>query len=234
MTFPLSIVITGLICISVYATAAGCSLHENGDEVPVYSLNAPDAGYHAYRRFRPEYTMWCDRGAELSVAFKTNLLGWLLVTPNAELELFWKRRWSVCVSGNYASWLFSKGERLYSLAGGASEFRWWLRSDGKFNGHYLGVGVYAGQYDIQLSSVGKQGEYYGVGVSYGYGLQLTERVNLEFGLTAGYTLNSYEKYVFSENEFISAGNEDKNGVSLNRICISLVWHVGNERRGKRP
>lgn len=234
MTFPLSIVITGLVCTSVYATAADHSLPENGDEASVCLLNTSDAGYRTYRQFRPEYTMWCDRGLELSVAFKTNLLAWLLVTPNAELELFWKRRWSVCVSGNYASWLFSEGQRLYSLSGGASEFRWWLRGNGKFNGHYLGVGVYAGQYDIQLTSVGKQGEYYGAGFSYGYALQLTERVNLEFGLVAGYNLASYKKYVFDENEFVSLGNENRNGISLNRVRISLVWHMGNERRGKRP
>lgn len=186
-----------------------------------------------YRRFIPEHQMWCAPGPEVSLGLKTNLLYWPLATPNAGIELFWRRRWSLSIEGVYARWLFDQGKKYYYLAAIAPELRYWLRRDGRFNGHCLGAGIQLGEYDIQFGRTGEQADFAGFGLSYGYALPVSKVLNIEFGLGIGYVIRKYIRYEISENELMSVGDGRKAWIGPTKIGISCVWHIGNKKRGRR-
>lgn len=186
-----------------------------------------------YRRFVSEHQMWCTPGPEVSLALKTNLLYWLAATPNAGLELFWRRRWSLSIEGTYASWLYNRATKYYYLAVISPEFRYWLRRDGRFNGHHFGAGIQIGQYDMQFGRTGEQADFAGFSLAYGYALPVTRVMNIEFGLAIGCIIRDYIRYETLNNEYVRTGDGRKAWIGPTRIDISCVWHIANKKRGKR-
>lgn len=187
----------------------------------------------AYRRFVPEHQMWCARGPEVSMALKTNLPYWLAATPNAGIEMFWRRSWSLSIEGVYASWLFDQKQKFYHLAAVSSELRYWFRKDGRFNGHHIGAALYLGQYDMQFGQTGEQTDFMGMGITYGYSLPVNQHFNVEFGIGLGCIRRDYIQYEVLGNEFARTGGGQKPWFGPTKISISGVWHIGNKQRGKR-
>lgn len=202
-------------------------------EIVGTSVGILEKSLPAYRRFVPEHQMWCARGPEVSIALKTNLPYWLVATPNAGIEMFWRRRWSFSIEGVYASWLFDQERKFYYLAGVSSEFRYWFRKDGRFNSHHIGAALYLGQYDMQFKRTGEQADFKGIGITYGYSLPVNQYFNIEFGIGIGCISRDYLQYEMFENEFARTGNGQKTWFGPTKISISGVWHIGNKQRGKK-
>lgn len=231
MTTFLSTALIGISCyLSVPGGIESISLH---DDVAPFVASLPEYHSSSYRRFVPEHQMWCYRGPEISLGVKTNLLYWTLATPNAGVELFWRRRWSLSVEGAYARWLYNKGTKFYYLAAVSPELRYWLHGDGHFNGHYIGAGLHLGQYDIQFGRTGEQADFFGAGFSYGYALPVNKYMNIEFGFGVGFINRDYVKYETAGNEFVRTGAGQKLWLGPTRANISCVWHIGNKRRVRK-
>ncbi len=130
------------------------------------------------------------------MGFKTNLLYYPILMPNIEVEYYIGRRWSVNAEYQIAWWQFPRHDRFYQIQTGGPEFRYWLRPDGRFTGHYFGVYGSMGLYDLKNGEKGyMSNSLWSAGISWGYLLPLNGRLSLEFGLGVGYMQTSYEEYV---------------------------------------
>ena len=78
----------------------------------------------------------------------------------------------------------------------------WLKEDvftnGKVNANYIGAYAHAGTYAFKFGQVGKQGSFYGAGVSLGYGVPLysytKSTIDVEFGFSLGLLMTKYESF----------------------------------------
>lgn len=134
------------------------------------------------------------------IAIKSNLVYDATGTINIAGEYAINKTISANLSLNYNGWMLMEpySWKHYMIQ---PEFRYWLRE--AFNGHYVGVhGTYVG-FDVERMSLPlfgfmrrslyNNGVAYGGGLSYGYSLYLTPRLNLEFSIGAGFLKLTYDK-----------------------------------------
>jgi hypothetical protein len=134
------------------------------------------------------------------IAIKSNLVYDATGTVNIAGEFAINKTFSVNLSANYNGWMLMKpyAWKHYMVQ---PEFRYWLRES--FNGHYAGVHLMYVGFDVERMSLPffgfmrrslyLNGTAYGGGISYGYHLYLTPRLNLEFTLGAGFLKLTYDK-----------------------------------------
>ena len=157
------------------------------------------------------------------VAIRTNLL---MPAMNVGVEVPIGNRWSVAADW-YSPWLWRQwGNRIYTPQkycfeglGGFVEGRYWFGNNHlsydscrkyRLSGHSLGLIVGAGYYDYQWDWIGRQGEYFAIGVGYMYALPLGKRggIRLEFEVAAGYMNTSWRGYQVHEAGGHLIGNYD--------------------------
>jgi hypothetical protein len=105
-------------------------------------------------------------------------------TPNLGVEAALWPRLTVDIDGYLNPFTYSdnKGTQFWAVQ---PELRFWLCN--KFNGHFLGLhGQYAEYDKFGAKTYLYDGNFWGVGLSYGYVLPLAERWKLEFNLGVGY------------------------------------------------
>jgi hypothetical protein len=167
-------------------------------------------------------------------ALKTNLLYDVALLPNLAVEVAFPRRWSAAVDVAYAWWNRNSGKhycyRLFTVGG---EARKWLGNKQKptLQGHYLGLYARTGIYDFRFWwSKGYQSRnlFYSAGISYGYSARLSKRLNMEFGLSAGYIGGKYKKYHYdpANDRYPWDGTYRLNYFGLTDAKIGLVYKFG--------
>ncbi|MDH6535545.1 hypothetical protein M2101_002230 [Parabacteroides sp. PM5-20] len=175
------------------------------------------------------------------MAFKNNMIYDLGLLPNLSVEIPFGRnyRWSVAIEGNWSWWDTGASKYNYhriQMAG--LELRHWFgnKKGNPLNGWYVGAYGYGGDYDIRLfakknSDVGQQSLWtYSGGLTFGYAVPIGRRLNLEFGIGAGYIGGKYKKYDVSdcaEGVFPILGSYERSYFGLTKGGISLVWQIGN-------
>lgn len=174
------------------------------------------------------------------VAVRTNLL---MPAMNVGVEVPIGNRWSVAADW-YSPWLWRQwGNRIYTPQkycfeglGGFVEGRYWFGNNHlsydscrkyRLSGHSLGLIVGAGYYDYQWDWIGRQGEYFTIGVGYMYALPLGKRggIRLEFEVAAGYMNTGWRGYGVHETGGKLIGNyEDASwqGVVPMKAGVNLV------------
>lgn len=167
-------------------------------------------------------------------ALKNNLLYDAILLPNIELEFYMGKRWSLNLDYQCAWWSFGKSDRYYQLMSASPEVRFWLCRDSKFNGHFFGLYVGAGYYDLKYGEVGYQGEFYvAAGISYGYYLSIRPAFGMEFSLGIGYMQTQYEKYRRYDpqgDHYTFYGKDKTSYIGPTKAKVSLVWRLGNKNR----
>lgn len=125
----------------------------------------------------------------------TNLLYDLATVPNLHFETGLAGRFAVNVSAAFSPWDIKPTLKLRTLLV-QPEVRYYLSED--FNGHYFGVEVHLGWYDVALDGntryQDRDGDtpLLGAGVSYGYVVPLSGRWGMDFHVSAGYTRLDYD------------------------------------------
>ncbi|MDR1937747.1 MAG: DUF3575 domain-containing protein [Tannerellaceae bacterium] len=167
------------------------------------------------------------------IAVKSNILYDATGTVNIGGEYAINKTFSVSLSANYNGWML-KAPYSWQHFLVQPEFRYWLRES--FNEHYFGVhAVYAG-FDIQRMSLPffgftrrnlySDGTAYGGGVSYGYQLYLTPRLNLEFSLGVGYLQLKYYKFDYRQEPVKNESNHlMRSYIGPTQIGISVVYII---------
>ena len=176
-------------------------------------------------------------------AVKTNLLGWATTNINAGVELGVGRKSTIQVFGTLNPWDFSNLKR-YRFWNVMPEYRYFFCE--KFGGHFLGVHLLGGQYNVRnvnLSLMGLpdlttaengpvttadgvekarhvEGWYAGAGITFGYQWMLSKHWNLEASLGVGYAYSPYTLYGRCNME---VEKKNLNYFGPTKVAVSLMY-----------
>jgi hypothetical protein len=175
------------------------------------------------------------------LGIKTNLLYWAGVTsepalrsmtPNVELEWYFRKHFSLNLDATYSYIKKQKDtHQIWGLSSIAIEPRYWLTSDGSFKGFYAGLSGQYGDFDVKLDKISKEHGYTGTfwdgSLSLGYYAALTSHLGLEIGLKGGYQNVEYKAYVPENSGFYEVYSDSKSGLALTGLRILLVYRLGH-------
>ncbi len=133
-------------------------------------------------------------------AMKSNLLFDAVTALNAEIEFPIGKHFSIAFEDLFPWWDWGPNGKKYcfQLWEMGLEPRWWfIRNDRKdyLSGHFAGVYGMSGKYDFQWdTALCYQGEFWSVGLTYGYALPVCKWLNMEFSISAGFLQSDYRHY----------------------------------------
>lgn len=169
------------------------------------------------------------------VAIKTNLLSDAFLNPNLGVEIGLAPKWTMDVTGQLNAWTLSHDRRWKHWAV-QPEARYWFCD--RFAGHFLGVHLHGGQYNIggldlnanflgtdfrKLKDSRYQGWFVGAGVAYGYSWILDRHWNLEAELGVGYSYTRYDKYPCAKCGTKLEEDQPHHYVGPTKAAINLVY-----------
>lgn len=188
------------------------------------------------------------------VALKTNLLTTAASWLNYGIEVPFNikdQKFSFAFDHQFPWWRWGENKNKFCMrylqAGG--ELRWWFKPRTKpatkkqlvrdcLSGHYLGVYGMGGKYDFQnRRNICYQGEYWSTGLTYGYSLPISKRLNLEFFLSMGYASIPFRHFIPAEDFSELYRDPDDAGTwnyfGPTKVGISLVFPIEIQRTVKR-
>lgn len=171
------------------------------------------------------------------LAVKTNLLYWATVmpdfksytfVPNLEIEYFFKERWSLSGTVDWAKWGYGGGD-FFGISSYSLEPRWWFKGDGRFRRFYLGAYGQVGDYDAQNARVandGNTGRLWGAGLSLGVAIPFSDRFGLEVGIRGGYRRSNVRTYSHEAPDYFLDYETKDNHWGVTGIKASLYFRFG--------
>ena len=177
----------------------------------------------------------CDscRNSCMHVAIKSNLLHDAALTPDFGIELALPRNISVGVEGVYAWWSNDKAHRYWRIRGARADVNYWFGRHARqraLTGHHAGIYLSAYDYDFEFGHKGWQSRRpaIGAGVSYGYSLRLNGRLNLDLGMSIGYSGAHITAYVPQCGKYVCTDRYYKRYFGVTDIAVTLVWFPGRD------
>ncbi len=181
--------------------------------------NSQNAGFSAEGYSADEY----DKKTILAV--KSNLLYDALTLINGSIEVPIGDKFSALVYSQFPWWRWgeSNNETCIRFLSLGTEARWWFaprpqpatekrEARDRLVGHFAGVYAESGMWDFQFKrNMCRQGEFWSVGLSYGYSMPISRHLNLEFSLSVGYASIPYRGYTPSEDYEVLWIDKDKIG-----------------------
>lgn len=163
------------------------------------------------------------------IGIKTNLLYYLALAPNIEIEIPIKR-FSINAEYQFPWYVNNKKHFAYQIFSGSIEARYWLkRQDRVLSGYFIGTYIGRGIFDIQFSEEGTQGDIIlSTGVSGGYSKQISKHFNIEFSLSLGYFKSNNINYYAYEDLLIKRSTSSLTYFGPTKAKVSLVWIIGNK------
>jgi hypothetical protein len=164
-------------------------------------------------------------------AIKTNVLGWAAGgTINAGVEVGLSRKVTLNVFGAVNPWDYANDKRVH-LWNAEPEVRLWLCQ--KFQGHFFGLHLLGGEYnirnvDVPFKTLPRQmvpgrhyeGWYVGGGITYGYQWMLSRHWNLEASIGVGYAYSPYWLYGRCDRIL---NHHHVNYVGLTKLAVSVMY-----------
>lgn len=228
----------------------------NGDsdgEKPIYGISPSDSTVVVI----PDAVPAVDRDEELGfleqpkvkkpfyMALKTNLIYDALTIPNAGIEFYLGKNWSIM--GNYThGWWKNDRKAIYMrIYGGDIAVRYWFGRKAKekpLTGHHLGLYGYILTYDFIFGHTGYMGGQpkgalwdepsYAAGVEYGYSLPVAKRLNIDFVIGVGYQGGKYYVYKAVDDEYVWQATKLRHWFGPTKAEVSLVWLLGHDNINK--
>lgn len=166
---------------------------------------------------------------------KSNLLYDVALMPSLEFEFRFNERWSANLEGTMAWWHNDGKHKYYQLATISPEGRYWFKPQGERCGHYAGVFVGGGWYDLENGGKGYKGEGFMTGVTYGYMFPVGKYFAFEAGIGLGYLRTWYEEYLPIDGHYVYQQTNRLNYFGPLKLKFALVWNIGRwtEKGGKR-
>lgn len=175
------------------------------------------------------------------LALKTNMLYDAATWLNFAVEVPIARRFSILYEHHCPWWVTAGNKLCLEFLSFGGEFRWWfspryrpatkdmVKRDALV-GHFLGVYGMGGKFDLQARRTGcYQGEFFSVGLTYGYSMPICKRLNLEFSISAGYARIPYRHYIPTDDWQILIRDRNKAGTwnyfGPTKIEIALVCPI---------
>ena len=173
------------------------------------------------------------------MAVKTNLLYDIMMVPNAGVEFYFGKGFSVGANWMYAWWKNNVRHRYWRLYGGELAIRKYIgRPDGgsPLTGHHLGIYGQIFTYDFEVGGRGYMGGKpggtlwekmsYVAGVEYGYSLPILRRLNFDFVIGLGYWGGTYYEYLPGDNHYVWQQTKQRHWFGPTKAEVSLVWLLG--------
>ncbi len=166
------------------------------------------------------------------MAVSTNALLDLLITPNFAVEFPIGHKWSVYGEYTFPWWVTRANDRAWQMLKWDVGVRSWLSNHNKKNpmdiltGHFVGIDLGVGYYDIEPKHTGYQGEFLAAGVEYGYAWDLGKNWRLDAYVGAGWMGTKYRYYegdsrdqhlIYQHNGIMNWLGPTKAGVSFKYI-----------------
>ncbi len=169
------------------------------------------------------------------VAVKTNLLFDIALCSNVEVEvpLGLDSRWSIMAEYWNPWYVWHHNSRAYEIQLLGFEARYWpsprcQMARPTLTGTFWGLYYANGKYDIEWASVGDQGEFNSVGLTFGYSWPLARRWNFEASVSAGYFWGPRRHYhgEFDDKHLIWKYTSSTSYIGPTKLKLSLVWLIG--------
>lgn len=176
------------------------------------------------------------------LAIKTNLLylagitpepDWTGAIPNAEIEWYFGKRWSLNAGVSYA--YFRKNNTYHEIRGLSSlslEPRIWLSDSKRYKGIYAGIYGLTGDFDVkrnELSSDGQTGTFREGGLSLGYYLPFSRHWGAEAGIRVGYRTVDCDRYHCQDSHDYYLSGYTQNDFKLTGFSLLIVYQLGKNR-----
>ena len=176
-------------------------------------------------------------------AVSTNLLYDAAITPNVALELPLGQRWSMYGEYTFPWWVSQKNNRAWEILKWDFGTRYWMspRSSAQdvLTGHFLGLDLSTGYYDIEPNNKGWQGEFLLAGLEYGYAWRLGKNGNwrLDLSAGAGWMGTEYRYYEGTDDSrhllYKHTGRYNWFGPVKANLSIKYLFHRNVKRRATR-
>lgn len=166
-----------------------------------------------------------------TVAVKSDLLtGGMLASPNLGVELKLSERFTLETGVHYNPFP-AGGDKRWKHWFVQPELRYWMCQP--YGGHFFGANLMYGVYNVAkarlpfglfkgVRSERYEGDFTGVGISYGYHFILSPRWGLETSIGVGFLHTRYERYRCAHcGEKTGSGN--RNFIAPTKASISLVY-----------
>lgn len=124
----------------------------------------------------------------------TNALYDLAITPNVSVEFPLGSHWSVLGEFTFPWWTTKDNSRAWQMLKLDIGTRYWFRGYPLLSGHFVGLDLAAGYYDIEPHHKGWQGEFQTAGVEYGYAWQLGKHWRMDTSIALGWLGSHYRYY----------------------------------------
>ena len=161
------------------------------------------------------------KAAPYTFALRANLLRWATLTPDLGIE--WRiNRIGILVNDSWTSWSWDNKNRRYALWEVAPEIRYYI---GKEKRGFIGAIYKVGEFNYKFSTVGKQGDLTGGGITGGYQWKLNRALALDFHLGIGCIHADYDKYEVIDGVRVRCGNGSKNWWGPVSAGVTLIWKL---------
>lgn len=162
------------------------------------------------------------KAASYTFALRANLLRWATLTPDLGIEWRINRHIGILVNGSWTSWSWDNKNRRYALWEVAPEIRYYIDKEKR---GYIGAMYKVGEFNYKFSTVGKQGDLTGGGITGGYQWKLNRALALDFHLGIGCIHADYDKYEVIDGVRVRCGNGSKNWWGPVSAGVTLIWKL---------
>lgn len=173
------------------------------------------------------------------MGLRTNMLYDLALTPNIGVDFYLGSNLSLSAIWAYSWWKSDAAHFYWRNYGGDISLRYWFGADATpLTGHHIGIYAQTTTFDFEFGGKGYMGGKPGgtlmndfnwsAGVEYGYSLSLTNSLNLDFSIAAGYIDYTYHTYSPEDECYVRLATNRLRTIFPTKAEISLVWILGNK------
>lgn len=180
------------------------------------------------RQFDPELLIDKKASATNCLSLRTNLLYDVFLLPAIGVEWIIGTDWGIKLDGAYSFWGDESGS-VQKILLVNPEVRRYLGEKRRF---YLGAAVNYCRYNVYdflignflRDDTGSQGYFWSAGITTGYKLRLSDRLDLDFNVGFGYTSLNYDRFrIVDEVRFYKEKDQSEGSFFPIQAGISLAW-----------
>lgn len=154
------------------------------------------------------------------VALRTNLLEWVVASPNFGVEFTLSNSLSLECALSGSPWRMTEDLYLKHIRF-QPELKYWFQN--LLSKHYIGITAFYDSYDVGLRSKAYYGDAYAVGLTYGYDWILSRRWNL--GASAGVGAIRYRQDKYTPDIKHDKPNEFGWKFAPVKLEVSLIYLI---------
>ena len=160
------------------------------------------------------------------IAANVDALWLVTLSPNVGLELVVGERSTLSLNGLFATKPLGKDMKIYALQ---PEYRYYFSGRPMYR-EFFGVGAIAGTYDIKWSGKVYDGTALGLGLTFGYVMPITQRLNIDFHAGFGFIHYKHKEYFEGDQydaDYVFDGEQKANASGYyllpTRIGVSVSY-----------